>query len=129
MDEFNKFSKFFDQKKVDASQIEEALKSRFTKYYGNPDWAQLDSDKTKKKKSKKKKDLFKINKTGKDEEKDTDNEEDNSDDDDDGENFFQQTGNFLDTNKTSSVLPKTILDIKVCTDANKEDPNQVKYFS
>ena len=43
-------------------------------------------------------------------------------------NFFQQTGNFLvDSTRVTSAtssLPKTNLDIKVCTEANKEEPDK-----
>lgn len=62
------------------------------------------------------------------EEHDSD-QNDDSDDAEENADFFQQTGNFLIeskriTNSTSS-LPKKILDIKTCTDANKEDPDKV----
>ena len=58
------------------------------------------------------------------------------DDDDDGEmSVFQQTGNFLsDTTYKNSVasngssyLPKSVIDVKICADANKEEPHQVKF--
>jgi hypothetical protein len=43
--------------------------------------------------------------------------------------MFQQTGNYLaDTNRinsTQSALSSTNIDIKVCTDANKEEPHNV----
>ena len=60
-----------------------------------------------------------------------------SDDDDDDEEMsvFQQTGNFLsDTTYKNSVasngssyLPKSVIDVKICADANKEEPHQVKF--
>jgi len=61
-----------------------------------------------------------------------------SDDDDDEEeemSVFQQTGNFLsDTTYKNSVasngssyLPKSVIDVKICADANKEEPHQVKF--
>jgi hypothetical protein len=47
------------------------------------------------------------------------------------EDYFQQTGNFLKNTdkkfKTKSALPKTNIDIKMCTDANKEEPHQVGF--
>jgi hypothetical protein len=43
--------------------------------------------------------------------------------------MFKQTGNYLADqsmiNSSKSALPKTNIDIKVCTDANKEEPHNV----
>lgn len=103
---------------------QEQVSNKFTKYFGTPLWADLESAK-KKKKTKKRNNLFKINKTGTDQTESEEEEEDETDD----ESMFHQTGNYLaDTNRinsTASALPKTNLDIKVCTDANKEEPHNV----
>jgi hypothetical protein len=60
-----------------------------------------------------------------------------SDDDDNDEEMsvFQQTGNFLsDTTYKNSIashgssyLPKSVIDVKICADANKEEPHQVNF--
>ena len=60
---------------------------------------------------------------------------DDDDDDDEEMSAFQQTGNFLsDTtyknsiaSNRSSYLPKSVIDVKICADANKEEPHQVKF--
>lgn len=82
-------------------------------------WADLDFKKSLKKKKKR--------------------DDDSSDEDedlkaDDESEFFQQTGNFLEnTDKKRSqprtLLPKTNIEIKVCTDANKEEPHQARLRS
>ena len=63
------------------------------------------------------------------------NSENSSDENDECESdemsVFQQTGNFLsDTTHTknarSSLLPKSVIDVKLCSDANKEEPHQVE---
>ena len=95
--------------------------TKFIKYYGTPIWADLENRKSRKKLKKSKK--IKLSTEGQDSDQDDGSEaEENAD-------FFQQTGNFLIdskqiTNSTRS-LPKKILDIKNCTDANKEDPDKV----
>jgi hypothetical protein len=61
--------------------------------------------------------------------------DDDDDDDDEEMSAFQQTGNFLsDTTYKNSVasngssyLPKSVIDVKICADANKEEPHQVKF--
>uniref|UniRef100_K1QNM8 Putative glutamyl-tRNA(Gln) amidotransferase subunit B, mitochondrial n=1 Tax=Magallana gigas TaxID=29159 RepID=K1QNM8_MAGGI len=45
-----------------------------------------------------------------------------SDDDSDVDDLLQKTGNYL---VTSSSLPKGLIDLKQCTDANKEQPSEV----
>jgi U3 small nucleolar RNA-associated protein 18 len=111
--EFSKFSTVVNSNsnQVTSSQIEESLKARYTKYYGTPVWADLELSQKKKKKN-----------------DDSEEEEEMS--------FFQQTGNFLSSStyknsvsaRTSS-LPKTIVDIKTCTDANKEEPHSARLKS
>jgi hypothetical protein len=63
------------------------------------------------------------------------NSENSSDENDESESdemsVFQQTGNFLsDTthakNSRTSLLPKSVIDVKLCSDANKEEPHQVE---
>lgn len=108
--------------KVTASEIEESLKARFAKYYGTPMWADLDFNKKKKSKKVKK---AKLNLNG-NEREETDSEDDENEDDEET-SAFQETGNFLaDSKNNKSSLPKNILDIKACTDANKEDPDQTR---
>jgi hypothetical protein len=90
---------------------------------GKPLWAETPS-KTKKNKNKKRKHLSnKSDTTDSDSDSDTDNADQMNDD-----NNFQTTGDFLmasnPRNKLKS-LPKTNIDIKVCTNANKEDPHRV----
>ena len=95
---------------------------RYTKYYGTPMWADLEL-------AKKKEKLKKTANGGETESEDSDTEE---------MSVFQQTGNFLnDSNKKQSMggsgsvsaLPKSILDAKICTDANKEEPHQTRLKS
>lgn len=114
-----------DDNDEEDKALPEQQASRFTKYYGTPMWADLDS-KNKRKKLKKSKKL-KLN--GQQAESSGDSAEE-SEDSDLEENFFQQTGNFLvdstRVSSTTSSLPKTKLDIKVCTDANREDPDKAR---
>lgn len=49
-----------------------------------------------------------------------------SDDDSDVDDLLQKTGNYL---VTSSSLPKGLIDLKQCTDANKEQPSESKLKS
>jgi hypothetical protein len=104
--------------------LPEEQANRFIKYYGTPMWADLES-KNKRKKLKRAKRVRLLNA---DEEEVA--EEAESDDSEVDENFFQQTGNFLiDSGRVTSAtssLPKTNLEIKVCTDANKEDPDKAR---
>lgn len=44
-------------------------------------------------------------------------------DDSDVDDLLQKTGNYL---VTSSSLPKGLIDLKQCTDANKEQPSEVR---
>ena len=56
-------------------------------------------------------------------------------DNDEEMSVFQQTGNFLSdstyknsvASHGSSYLPKSVIDVKICADANKEEPHQVKF--
>ncbi len=84
-------------------------------------WADLDFNEKKKQKKKAKK--------SQDESSDDDDDEEDDEDDE----FFQQTGNFLqNTDKKAKVrtaLPKANIDMKVCTDANKEEPHQARLKS
>jgi hypothetical protein len=65
----------------------------------------------------------------------SEDDDDDDDDDDEGLSAFQQTGYFLidTTHKTSvasngsSYLPKSVIDVKICANANKEEPYQVKF--
>jgi hypothetical protein len=124
----------FDHLHFSHRLVPEKQAEKFIKYYGTPMWADLTNDKNKKKKKRKPKAAFKINKKGMNEfgsDSDQDEEEEDSDLDED-ENFFQQTGDFLansgGTTAATSSLPKTTIDIKTCTDANKEDTPQVNKF-
>jgi len=89
-------------------------------------WADLDM---KKKKMKKKKSLKPLSSM------ESQSSSDDDDDDDEEMSVFQQTGNFLsDTTYKNSVasngssyLPKSVIDVKICADANKEEPHQVKF--
>ena len=89
-------------------------------------WADL---KMKKKKMKKKKSLKSLSSM------ESQRSSDDDDDDDEEMSAFQQTGNFLsDTtyknsiaSNRSSYLPKSVIDVKICADANKEEPHQVKF--
>ncbi|XP_056010780.1 U3 small nucleolar RNA-associated protein 18 homolog [Ostrea edulis] len=49
-----------------------------------------------------------------------------SDDDSDVDDLLQKTGNYL---ATSSALPRGLIDLKQCTDANKEQPSESKLKS
>lgn len=128
MNQFNQFSNVLTTKSnlVTTSQIEESLKARYTKYYGTPMWADLDLKK--KQKLKKKKKLSLKQTTGEESSDESDLEQDaveDEDEQDDDESIFQHTGTFLvDKNKQRSSIPKGILDIKICTNANKEEPHQ-----
>ncbi len=108
--------------KVASSQIEESLKARFSKYHGTPMWADLDFNEKKKLKKKAKK--------SQDESSDDEDDEEEASED---EEFFQQTGNFLQNTdkkvKVKTALPKANIDMKVCTDANKEEPHQARLKS
>ncbi len=92
-------------------------------------WADLD---TKKKKMKKKKRSLNALSSM---ESQSSSDDDDDDDDDEEMSVFQQTGNFLsDTTRKNSVasngssyLPKSVIDVKICADANKEEPHQVKF--
>lgn len=98
------------------------------KYYGTPIWADLEN-KNQRKKAKRAKKLLKSSDQS-DDDVLSDDEEDS--DMEEGPELFQQTGSFLaDSSRISSAtssLPKNLLDIKVCTDANKEDPDKVTLF-
>ena len=91
-------------------------------------WADLEM---KKKKMKKKKSLKSLSSM----ESQRSSDDDDDDDDDEEMSAFQQTGNFLsDTtyknsiaSNRSSYLPKSVIDVKICADANKEEPHQVKF--
>ncbi len=104
--------------------LPEEQANRFIKYYGTPIWADLEN----KKKRKQLKRAKRVRLLNADEEEVA--EEAESDDSEVDENFFQQTGNFLiDSGRVTSAtssLPKTNLEIKVCTDANKEDPDKAR---
>jgi U3 small nucleolar RNA-associated protein 18 len=124
---FNQFSSLVNTKsdEVKNSQIEESLKARFNKYYGTPMWADLKESKEKKKNKKSTKD---------DDGEENSSEDEEENDRDDDESLFKQTGNYLASTsdrraKTKSSLPKSILDIKVCTDGNKEEPHQARLKS
>jgi len=67
-------------------------------------WADLDS------KDKKKKNI--------------DDLDDDAEEEETNDNLFQQTGNFLNVSNKTALLPKGVIDIKICTDANKEEPHQ-----
>jgi hypothetical protein len=45
----------------------------------------------------------------------------------DEESYFQSTGTYLNKKEAKSSLQKTNIDIKICTDANKEEPHQVNF--
>lgn len=119
-----------DENDEEELLVPEKLANKFMKYYGTPIWADLDS-KNKRKKVKKAKKAFKLDTKGltSDQSEDENDSEEDSDPEE-NTNFFQQTGNFLaDSNRISSAtssLPKTNLDIKICTDANKEDPDKTR---
>ena len=93
-------------------------------------WADLDM----KKKKKKKRSLKSLSSMESQSSSD-DVDEDDDDDDDEEMSVFQQTVNFLiDTTYKNSVasngssyLPKSVIDVKICADANKEEPHQVKF--
>ena len=91
-------------------------------------WADLEN-KNQRKKAKRAKKLLKSSDQS-DDDVLSDDEEDS--DMEEGPELFQQTGSFLaDSSRISSAtssLPKNLLDIKVCTDANKEDPDKVTLF-
>lgn len=101
------------------------------KYYGTPIWADLEK-KNKRKKMKRAKKLLRASGEDQSDEDDLSDEDDDDSDMEASTEFFQQTGNFLaDSSRISSAtssLPKNILDIKVCTDANKEDPDKVSSY-
>jgi hypothetical protein len=83
-------------------------------------WADLESvDEKAKKKSKKRKQR----KRQQNKEQDVDTE---SSDAEDEQSPFQSTGNYLNDRRTNVALPRGVIDIKVCTDANKEEPDNVK---
>lgn len=114
---FSQFSSVVNTKtnEVETSQIEESLKARFKKYYGTPIWADLQDSKQMKK--------------YKNDESSSEDANNSSNEDIYTETIFQETGNYLANTefmKTKSSLPKLILDIKVCTDANKEEPHQAR---
>ena len=101
------------------------------KYYGTPIWADLANKDKRKKSIRKKAKITNLNENQSADDSDSyDEEESDTDDLSANTNFFQQTGNFLaDSSRLSSVtstLPKTNLDIKVCTDANKESPDSAR---
>ena len=127
LNNFNQFSSIVKTKsdEVNNSQIEESLKARFNKFYGTPMWADLKELKEKKKKKN-------LERNEESEENSSEDEEENDTDDD--KSLFQQTGNYLAgtsdrRTKTKSSLPKSILDIKVCTDGNREEPHQARLKS
>ena len=90
-------------------------------------WADLDMKKRKMKKKKNLKSLSSMESQS--------SSDDDDDDDDEEMSAFQQTGNFLsDTTYKNSVasngssyLPKSVIDVKICADANKEEPHQVNF--
>lgn len=120
-----------DDDNEEDKSVPEQQANRFMKYYGTPIWADLEKNKSKKnKKLKKAKSVMKIDKGSVDDSADESEDEDSDLELEENSDFFQQTGNFLvesnRLNSTISSLPKTNLDIKVCTDANKEDPDKAR---
>lgn len=99
----------------------------YSKHFGTPVWADLDQKKKKKSKKLKKKvpKISSESKSSDDEESDDDEEEKEDTDDDE---LFQQTGNFLATKKVSSNAPlaPSVIDVKICTDANFEEPQHAR---
>lgn len=99
----------------------------YSKHFGTPIWADLDHQKKKTKKKTKK--LARIS-TGSSEQKSSDDDEESDDEEkeESDEEIFQQTGNFLAVKKASSNAPlaPNIIDIKICTDANFEDPQHAR---
>jgi U3 small nucleolar RNA-associated protein 18 len=91
-------------------------------------WADLDFNEKKrlKKKNKKNKNAL-ANKDESSDDESSGNDEERGGDEDD---FFQHTGNFLQNTdkkvKAKTALPKSTIEIKVCTDANKEEPHQAR---
>lgn len=112
-----------DDNDEEEKSLPENQVNKFIKYYGTPLWADLEN-KVKRKRAKKNK--TDANKS----ENNALSELDDSDSDEESADFFQTTGNFLQnsskiTSSTSS-LPRTTLDIKNCTDANKEEPHMAR---
>lgn len=115
----------------DDEKAPEQQANKFMKYYGTPIWADLANKDKRKKSIRKKAKITNLNENQSADDSDSyDEEESDTDDLSANTNFFQQTGNFLaDSSRLSSVtstLPKTNLDIKVCTDANKESPDSAR---
>ncbi|KAK2170425.1 hypothetical protein LSH36_3g28021 [Paralvinella palmiformis] len=93
----HKYFKHKDKTEVSGEVYAQTLKSQFEKIIGQPSWAKLRWQKS-------------------------DDEED-SDDDPETRQLLQSTGNYL---APSESLPKDILQIKSCPDANKEQPAKCK---
>jgi hypothetical protein len=123
LNKFNQFTNIVNtqqQSTVTSAQIEESLKMRYSKYFGAPIWADLeDEGKKTKKKIKKRKER----KRQLDNEKEINSE---TSDDEEEQAPFQSTGNYLDNRKANKALSRGVIDIKVCTDANKEEPDNVR---
>jgi hypothetical protein len=91
--------------------------SLFAKNVGTPMWADIELGKKNKKNK-----LIKTGGAGSSEDE-TDNEEEDKEENE----LFAHTGNFLAKKKGLNVpLNKSIIDIKICTDANKEEPQQAR---
>ena len=56
-----------------------------------------------------------------------DESDENEMEEEDEESYFQSTGTYLNKKEAKSSLQKTNIDIKICTDANKEEPHQVNF--
>ncbi|CAF1048663.1 unnamed protein product [Brachionus calyciflorus] len=118
LDQFNQFSNGHNKKtdQITSSQVEESLKARYKKFYGTPVWADLEFNKTKKNNQN---DRRKI-------ESEIDSEEEEYVEDE----IFHHTGTLLaDKTKFKGPIPKGLIDIKVCTDANYEEPSQSRLKS
>ena len=73
----------------------------------------------------KKKKLKTLNLKNGDQESSDDESDENEMEEEDEESYFQSTGTYLNKKEAKSSLQKTNIDIKICTDANKEEPHQV----
>lgn len=119
-DEFQKRKSIWeDENDEEENNMTIQQENKFIKYYGTPNWADL-TNKVKCN-SRKDKNLKENNNLSDDEDSDLEDDEPET-------NFFQQTSNFLvDSSKLTSKntnLPKTRLQIKLCSDANKEDSDK-----
>ena len=110
-----------DSKNLTTGELEESLKSRYSKYYGTPMWADLaESTKNKNKKKRKQKKIPGLH--------DKDSEEEESDEESEDDVMQSTTGDILLKQESFRSLPRTHLDIKACTDANKEEPHGVNFI-